>query len=70
MHIVGSDACEMIHYGMELVRAQRTVNDVTAAMYSAVTFHELYQIAARACFDPSVRSTGRELRFSLQFESG
>ena len=36
---------------MELVRAKRTLSDVIAATYSAVTFHELYQIAARACLD-------------------
>ena len=53
VHIVGDDACELIHYGMELVRAGRTVQDVTTGMYSAVTFHELYQIAARAALDPA-----------------
>jgi len=53
VHIVGQDACELIHYGMELVRGGRTVYDVTKNMYSAVTFHELYQIAARACLDPA-----------------
>ena len=53
LHIVGDDACELIHYGMELVRAGRTVQDVTTGMYSAVTFHELYQIAARAALDPA-----------------
>lgn len=52
VHIVGADACEIIHYGMELVRAKRTLSDVIQSTYSAVTFHELYQIAARAAADP------------------
>ena len=47
---------------MELVRAGRTVSDVTAGMYSAVTFHELYQIAAAAGADPeAARRSRREL---------
>jgi len=28
VHIVGDDACEMIHYGMELVRGKRTIAEV------------------------------------------
>mmetsp|Transcript_21491 Transcript_21491/g.67425 ORF Transcript_21491/g.67425 Transcript_21491/m.67425 type:complete len:556 (+) Transcript_21491:28-1695(+) len=63
VHIVGTDACEIIHYGMELVRAKRTLADVIQSTYSAVTFHELYQCAARACADPAAarlkrRATG------------
>ena len=49
---VGADACELIHYGMELVRAERTIQSVLEATYSAVTFHELYTVAARAGMDP------------------
>jgi NAD(P) transhydrogenase len=45
---------------MELVRAGRTVQDVTAGMYSAVTFHELYQIAARAGIDPKAARERRK----------
>ena len=52
VHIVGADACELIHYGMELVRAERTIQRVLEATYSAVTFHELYTVAARAGMDP------------------
>lgn len=70
VHIVGTDACgtvatcllqchfsthaEIIHYGMELVRAKRTISDVIQSTYSAVTFHELYQCAARAAANPKV----------------
>jgi len=52
VHIVGEDACELIHYGMELVRAERTIQSVLETTYSAVTFHELYTVAARAGIDP------------------
>jgi len=51
VHICGDDACELIHYGMELVKARRTVGDVTNELYSAVTYHEMYRIAARAAID-------------------
>jgi len=51
VHICGDDACELIHYGMELVKARRTVGDVTKELYSAVTYHEMYRIAARAAID-------------------
>eukprot|EP00816_Leptocylindrus_hargravesii_P006988 CAMPEP_0196820548 /NCGR_PEP_ID=MMETSP1362-20130617/75818_1 /TAXON_ID=163516 /ORGANISM="Leptocylindrus danicus, Strain CCMP1856" /LENGTH=547 /DNA_ID=CAMNT_0042199479 /DNA_START=196 /DNA_END=1839 /DNA_ORIENTATION=- len=51
VHIVGDDACELIHYGMELVRSRCTLQNVTSQMYTAVTFHELYRIAAAAGLD-------------------
>lgn len=51
VHICGDDACELIHYGMELVKAERTVDDVLSNLYSAVTFHELYRTAAMAAVD-------------------
>jgi NAD(P) transhydrogenase len=51
VHIVGEDACELIHYGMELVKARRTIVDLTNSLYSAVTFHEMYKIAAQAALD-------------------
>jgi NAD(P) transhydrogenase len=51
IHIVGDDACELIHYGMELVKARRTVVDLTSCLYSAVTYHEMYKIAAVNALD-------------------
>eukprot|EP00522_Entomoneis_paludosa_P002027 CAMPEP_0172474766 /NCGR_PEP_ID=MMETSP1065-20121228/69526_1 /TAXON_ID=265537 /ORGANISM="Amphiprora paludosa, Strain CCMP125" /LENGTH=635 /DNA_ID=CAMNT_0013232957 /DNA_START=68 /DNA_END=1975 /DNA_ORIENTATION=- len=51
VHICGDDACELIHYGMELVKGQRTLQDLLISLYSAVTFHELYRIAAQNCMD-------------------
>jgi NAD(P) transhydrogenase len=51
VHICGDDACELIHYGMELVKAERTIDDILKNLYSAVTFHEMYRIAAMAAVD-------------------
>lgn len=36
VHIVGDDACEMIHYGMELVRGKRTIAEVCASSIGSV----------------------------------
>ena len=47
----GEDACELIHYGMELVKARRTIEDLNNSLYSAVTFHEMYKIAAQNALD-------------------
>jgi len=54
VHICGDDACELIHYGMELVKAKRTITYLHDTVYSAVTFHEMYRIAAQAAIDPPV----------------
>ena len=51
VHICGDDACELIHYGMELIKSKRTIDDVLSNLYSAVTFHEMYRIAAMAAVD-------------------
>lgn len=36
VHICGDDACELIHYGMELVNGRRTVLDLTTRLFAAV----------------------------------
>lgn len=51
VHICGDDACELIHYGMELVKTSRTIRDLVNSLYSAVTYHEMYHIAALAAID-------------------
>ena len=40
-----------MHYGMQLIKSQQTVEDCRNSLYSAVTFHELYKLAADAAFD-------------------
>lgn len=59
VHICGDDACELIHYGMELVKTRRTITDVVNSLYSAVTYHEMYRIAAQSCMDPKAARKGR-----------
>lgn len=51
VHICGDDACELVHYGMEVIKGRRTIRELTSSMYSAVTFHEMYRIAAQAALD-------------------
>ena len=36
---------------MELVKGRETVKNVSQSLYSAVTFHEMYRIAAQAALD-------------------
>jgi NAD(P) transhydrogenase len=51
VHICGDDACELIHYGMELVKGRRTVLELSKNLFTAVTYHEMYKIAAQAALD-------------------
>jgi NAD(P) transhydrogenase len=51
VHICGDDACELIHFGMELVKNQATISKLQLSLFSAVTYHEMYKIAAQAALD-------------------
>ena len=44
---------------MELVNGRRTVLDLTTRLYAAVTFHEMYRLAAEDGLDPAL---GRKRR--------
>ena len=46
VHIIGTDACELVHYGMDLVAKEATLFDVIGTLFTAVTFHELFKEAA------------------------
>lgn len=46
VHIIGKDACELVHYGMDLVTKKATIFDVIGTLFTAVTFHELFKEAA------------------------
>jgi NAD(P) transhydrogenase len=48
VHILGDDACEMIHYGMDLVTEGVSIFKVMTTCFTAVTFHELFKEAALA----------------------
>jgi hypothetical protein len=50
VHILGDDACELIHYGTALAQSGKTVRQVLGTTFAAVTFHELFgQAASDAC---------------------
>lgn len=44
---------------MELVNGRRTVLDLTTRLYAAVTFHEMYRLAAEDGLNPAL---GRKRR--------
>jgi len=46
VHIIGTDACELVHYGMDLVEQEATIFNVIGTLFTAVTFHELFKEAA------------------------
>jgi len=46
VHILGEDACELVHYGMDLVTQGVSIFKVMTTCYTAVTFHELFKEAA------------------------
>jgi len=46
VHILGHDACEMVHYGMALVKEQSTIFELMRTIFTAVTFHDLFKEAA------------------------
>ena len=47
VHVFGDNACELVHFGTTLVQGRKTLSDVLAMCYAAVTYHELYKLAAR-----------------------
>ena len=49
-HVHADDACELIHYGTTLVQEGKTLADILAVCFAAVTYHELYKLAARDAF--------------------
>merc|ERR1719506_3357565 len=46
VHILGEDACELVHYGMDLVTQGVSIFKVMTTCFTAVTFHELFKEAA------------------------
>lgn len=48
VHILGEDACELIHYATALAQSGKTVRQVLGTTFAAVTYHELFGQAANA----------------------
>jgi NAD(P) transhydrogenase len=59
VHIIGHIASEMIHYGVELVEAERTLYNVIGKVFNFPTLHELYKYAA---YDGLSNLSGHKLK--------
>lgn len=46
IHVIGADACELVHYGMGLVAQQVSIFSLVSRVFAAVTYHELFKEAA------------------------
>jgi pyruvate/2-oxoglutarate dehydrogenase complex dihydrolipoamide dehydrogenase (E3) component len=46
VHLIGADACELVHYGMDLVDQKVSIYKVLSSLFTAVTYHELFKAAA------------------------
>ncbi len=46
VHIIGYMATELIHYGMELVREEKTLDSLIATVFNYPTLHDLYKYAS------------------------
>merc|ERR1719436_439634 len=46
VHMIGADACELVHYGMDLVEQEVTIFTLISTLFTAVTYHELFKEAA------------------------
>jgi len=46
VHICGDNACDLVNYGAEVVNDGDTIEDMLKFVFPAVTYHELYHLAA------------------------
>ncbi|WP_109301063.1 Si-specific NAD(P)(+) transhydrogenase [Aquimarina sp. AU474] len=46
VHIIGYMATELIHYGMELVREEKTLDNLIGTVFNYPTLHDLYKYAS------------------------
>jgi NAD(P) transhydrogenase len=46
-HVIGGTACDLIQHAVTLIRDGKTAADVADSGFSAVTFHNLYELAAQ-----------------------
>lgn len=59
VHIIGHLASELIHYGVTVVEAGKTLEDVSSAVFNCPSLHELYKYAA---YDGLAEERGKKLR--------
>jgi len=46
VHVIGSQASEIIHYGLSLVENEKTLLSVIATVFNYPTLHDLYKYAS------------------------
>merc|ERR1719440_1191607 len=46
VHLCGENSCEIVNYGAEVVNSQLTLHEVLRFVFPAVTYHNLYNLAA------------------------
>jgi len=56
VHIIGPQAAELIHYGMELVENRESLAHVTGTVFNFPTLHELYKYAAYSAWEKTAAS--------------
>jgi NAD(P) transhydrogenase len=59
VHIIGSIATELIHYGMTLVKDRKTLDQVIATVFNYPTLHDLYKYA---CYDALGNLSGKKIK--------
>jgi len=65
VHIFGDDACELVHFGTTLVQGGKTLTDILSVCFAAVTYHELFKLAANDALTTLVKESWRELHAAL-----
>lgn len=59
VHIIGEFATELVHFGMNLIENEKTVQEVLSVVFNYPSFHDLYKYA---CYDGLGNLSGRKLR--------
>lgn len=59
VHIMGRLASELIHYGLAIVEAEKTVNEIVSTVFNYPTLHDLYKYA---CFDALGNLSGHKIK--------
>ncbi len=59
VHVIGHLASELIHYGVTVVESNKTLEDVSSAVFNCPSLHELYKYAAH---DGLAEERGKKIR--------
>lgn len=59
VHIIGTDASELIHYGTVLVEGENTITQLIGRVFNDPSFHDLYKYAA---YDGLGRLSGHKIK--------